>query len=120
MVENRKHKRLAYQEIVQVTLLIVPGHDELSGETFVCNACDISQDGVSFLVDVEIPLNTPVVMKIMRQKPMRSFVHKAQVRWVKAAEDVEGFRMGVMFTDASFEYGKEWLDFVASLHPPAA
>lgn len=120
MVENRKHKRLAYQEIVQVTLLIVPGHDELSGETFVCNACDISQDGVSFLIDVEIPLNTPVVMKIMRQKPMRSFVHKAQVRWVKAAEDVEGFRMGVMFTDASFEYGKEWLDFVASLHPPAA
>lgn len=120
MAENRKHKRLPYPEVVQVTLLIVPGLEELSGETFVCNAFDISQDGVSFLIEVELPVHTPVVMKIMRQKPMRSFVHKGEVRWVRPAADVEGFHMGVMFTDAKFEYGKEWLDFVASLHPPAA
>jgi hypothetical protein len=112
--ERRRDQRIVYRKIVQVTLLKVPGKVELTGDTYVCDASDISLHGMCLHIEAEPTVQSTLRLKIMRPPPQKSFLMVGHVRWVHP-NDSATWDIGVLFDENDARNSPEWLAFIANL-----
>jgi hypothetical protein len=112
---ERKEPRIVYKKIVQATILKAPNHDDISGETYICDASDISVNGVCIHIEVFVPKESTMRLKVMRPAPIKSFVMAGRVRWVRESEPAKLWDIGVLFDESTTRDSPEWLQFIAQL-----
>lgn len=119
MEERRKHPRYAYQESIFVKLCSVSGMDDLEGQGLLCKSSDISEGGISFRIDREIPIETAIEMRIELKSPPTRFIHQGRVRWVREIDPVNGFQIGVEFTSTAPQVLDIWRQLVEQIKSDA-
>ena len=120
MSERRKHPRYPYNETVHVKLCSVEGMDDLEGQGLVCKTSDISEGGVCFRVDREIPIETAIELRIELASPPTTFIHQGAVRWVREIDAVNGFQVGVEFTSTAPAVLQIWRTLVDQIRKDSA
>ncbi len=120
MQDRRKHPRYPYNESIFVKLCTVVGMEDLEGQGLVCKTSDISEGGISFKIDQEIPIETVIEMRIEMKSPPTTFIHQGKVRWVREVDPIHGFQIGVEFTSTAPQVLEIWRKLVEQLRAEAA
>ena len=120
MQDRRKHPRYPYNDTVFVKLCSVSGMDDLEGQGLLCKSSDVSEGGISFRVDREIPLETDIELRIELKSPPTTFIHQGRVRWVREVDPINGFQVGVEFTSTAPQVLEIWRTLVEQMKAEAA
>jgi c-di-GMP-binding flagellar brake protein YcgR len=108
VISKRKFVRYEDPSSVKVKLYEVSGHEDLNGSIIQCHTRDISEGGISLVVTRKLSLKTPVKLRVAIADPPSSFVHQAEVRWIKSAGNSGDYHAGLEFTGSSATHMDEW------------
>jgi len=108
MLRKRKFQRYEDPSAVKVKLYAVSGHEDLNGSVLHCNTRDISEGGICLNVNRELPVDTPIKLRVAIADPPSSFVHQAVVRWSRQGLESGQFDAGLEFIGSSPTHMEEW------------
>lgn len=73
---------------------------------------DISQGGLRFENDHELPVNALLKMHVALKIPLMTITHFARVRWVRRSEKAKSYSIGVQFTESPPNDMQIWSNYV--------
>ena len=108
MMTRRNFARIEDPHSVKVKLYEVSGYEDLSGTALVCHIRDISEGGISLILNRKLPLKTPMKLRVAIADPPSSFVHYAELRWIEEGAGAGEYNAGLQFIGASETHMEEW------------
>ena len=115
MDERRKDQRIVYRKFVQLTFLKVPGNEDLSGETYTCDASDISAGGICLHCEAQPTKGSTVRLKVMRPSPHKAFLMAGHVCWIRPGSEEQQWDLGIMLDESATRNSPDWTAFIAQL-----
>ncbi len=101
MSNLRNHNRLEKNAAIFLEMLSMPGSDS-SNNILLCNALDLSLEGVRVCVDEPIEVHSVLQMGIQLQGMDQPFYMVGEVRWcTQSAEGEPGFWVGFELLDSA-------------------
>ena len=108
MWRKRKFQRFEDPTSVRIKFYSVAGQDDLNGSTLECATHDISEGGICLTMNRDLPVDTPVKLRVAIADPPSSFTHHAEVRWTGEASQPGYYSAGLEFTGSSETHMEEW------------
>lgn len=111
--EERACPRFPSANDASVTIESAPGIGELDGRRFSCRTEDISLRGVRLVLDLMLPVNAAVQLKVTLGGDAHMFQHSGRVAWCRPADTGESaesgrYNAGIEFTTPPGPGMDEW------------
>lgn len=112
---NRQEMRIDHAETIFIeTHSSYSENDaESNSKLLICNSVDISANGIQAYIDEPLPLGAIYQLCVEVTEPAERLFLVAQVKWLKEAEDGQGYHVGLMIFESDDTDIEGWKRHIA-------
>ena len=113
--DRRKYQRVEVEKAIYIEVISRGNYSEADNEIIRCETLDISVGGLRIWVPTPIAQGSTLNIAAPMEDWKESLELVGEAMWVKAAEDREGYWVGLELRDSSREDMENWFKVVHRL-----
>lgn len=117
-ISNRQEMRLNQRETIFIEVHTSYPSSPANTKLLICNSLDLSANGIRAQIDEAVPINAIYQLCVEIHSSGEKLYLAAQVKWVRPAEDGQGFEVGLAIFESDDTDIEAWKRHIAAQLEP--